>query len=361
MDVRINESNLLNIDIDKLPAVISNSFDRIKNADNKVQESIKKARWAKDLAYEASHKSAKWSWDGSNKKEAIEALQKSAVSISDAQGSLTDAMKQFLESQKTIAEVTKYLFGLGAMNMAANRTVVRELELKLKDASEEQLSEMAQQELDNIIEQLKTQQDFQNRLNKQKAIIEGLESEINRFHSEMTMFKDEYAGKLEFIYKIKSKVDQKLIDINNEFVAEKNNIESYQKTASINLNKEFNEKYRQLESNISNLFDGLKKECNDILSQTNNLQVGVDLVRQKLLDEVSLLENKFQQEKVEFLIQNDKNRKVIKDECESAFQIHRENIKKLLENIREKSFINSDLYIMLITIISIIALIFNFI
>lgn len=361
MDVRINESNLLNIDIDKLPSVISNSFDRIKNADNKVQESIKKARWAKDLAYEAASKSAKWSWDGSNKKEAIEALQKSTVSISDAQGSLTDAMKQFLESQKTMAEVAKYLFGLGAMNIAANRTVVRELELKLKDASEEQLSEMAQQELNNVIEQLKAQQDFQDRLDKQKAIIEGLESEINRFYSEMAIFKNECTEKLDLVYEVKSKVNQKLIDINNEFVKEKNSIESFQKAVKVDLNKGFDEKYEQLENNISSLCDGLKKECNNILNQTNDLQIGISLTQKKLLDEISLLENKFQQEKVELQAQNNKNIQVIKEECDSAFHAHREDINEMLKNIRQKSYINSDLYIVLITIVSIIALIFSFI
>ena len=243
--MKISESSILNLDIDKLPSVISISLDKIKNADSKVQESIKRARWAKDLAKEAASKNTKWSWDGSNKKEAIEALQKSTVSISDAQGSLTDAMKQFLESQKTMAEVTKYLFGLGAMNIAANRTVVRELELKLRNASEEELSEMAQQELNNVIEQLKTQQDLQDRLDKQKRIIERLESEINRFYSEINLFKDECRKKLVLLCKVESKVEQKLTDIDNEFVKEKNIINKFQETTKFGLNKILDERHKQ--------------------------------------------------------------------------------------------------------------------
>lgn len=52
------------------------------------------------------------------------------------------------------------MFGLGVSNIAVNRTIVRELELRLEHASEEEIDDMARQELLNVVHDLKAQEDI---------------------------------------------------------------------------------------------------------------------------------------------------------------------------------------------------------
>jgi chromosome segregation ATPase len=79
---------------------------------------------------------------------------------------MTDVQKLTLEYQEKITQITQYLFGLGVSNIAANRSVVRQLELKLKGASKEELSELARQELLNVVKQLKAQEDIMEKQSK---------------------------------------------------------------------------------------------------------------------------------------------------------------------------------------------------
>ena len=151
------ESNLpqQKISIEQLPVIIGNTFKHISEVDRKISNAVSRAEEAKKLADEASQKNAGWSFFGSDKKEAIEALQSATVSQANALSDSVDANKELFNNQKKMSEALRYLFGLGVANMAANRTVVRELELKLKNASQEELSELARQEITNVILQLR--------------------------------------------------------------------------------------------------------------------------------------------------------------------------------------------------------------
>ncbi len=71
-----------------------------------------------------------------------------------------EAQKLSFEYQEKLGEVTKYLFFLGESNIVANRTVVREIEMRLKGASEAEISSLAKQELINVVKQLKDQEDM---------------------------------------------------------------------------------------------------------------------------------------------------------------------------------------------------------
>ena len=94
------------------------------------------------------------------KEEAIEALQSATVQISEAKTASAEASNVSFEYQKKLGEMTRFLFGLGVSNIAMNRSVIRELELRLKGASVEELDALAQQELLGVIKQLKAQEDI---------------------------------------------------------------------------------------------------------------------------------------------------------------------------------------------------------
>lgn len=76
-----------------------------------------------------------------------------------------------------MAEVEKTVLSISCMSIAMNRSTVRELELKLKGASKEKLSELAKKELQSVIKQIRQQQDI---LEKQDRI----EENVKKVHEE---------------------------------------------------------------------------------------------------------------------------------------------------------------------------------
>jgi hypothetical protein len=154
MNSNFNETEIINIPTEAIPAEISVQFDKLVKLEDTVRESIKKASAAKGKADSAQVKVGLF-----NKKKAISLLQDALKGSSDAVMSLVDAQKLSFEYQKELTKIMKYLFGLGVSNIAANRMVVRQLKLKLEDASEEEMSDLAKQEVENVILQLKAQED----------------------------------------------------------------------------------------------------------------------------------------------------------------------------------------------------------
>ena len=144
------------VNASQVPGIIQEQFKGLKELKQNVNEAIKKADKANDAAQVAKGKSAGLF----QKKEAIESLQEATVNLADAQITATKAQKVSFEYQQKLAEMTKYLFALGVSNIAMNRSVVRELELKLKGASKEELDEFARQEIISVVKQLKAQEDI---------------------------------------------------------------------------------------------------------------------------------------------------------------------------------------------------------
>ncbi len=159
-----------------LPVLIHEQVRRLKNLDQSVNKAIKAAVDAKDSAVSAKNKSAGFG----KKKAAIEELQSAGIDLAEAVQSGAEAQKISFKFQTELAEISKGLFGLGISNIASNRFVVRELEMRLKGASEEELSELARQELIMVIKQLKEQEDI---LRKQENI-----SKIIKNHDERLKF-----------------------------------------------------------------------------------------------------------------------------------------------------------------------------
>ena len=111
----------------QVPSIMEELFCQLQAEKSKVSIATKKAESAKGKAKKASEKPAGLF----QKKEAIEALQDATVDLADAQVAAANAQEISFEYQQKLGEMTKYLFGLGVTNIAMNRSVVRELELKL--------------------------------------------------------------------------------------------------------------------------------------------------------------------------------------------------------------------------------------
>lgn len=156
----IIRSGLSGFNEKELPLAIQGQISKLNELDKSVKKAMEAATLAKDSAISARNMSAGFG----KKKVAIEELQSSGLDLAKAVQSGAEAQKISFEFQTKLAEISKYLFGLGVSNIASNRFVVRELEMRLKGASRGELSELARQELISVVKQLKEQEDILRKL-----------------------------------------------------------------------------------------------------------------------------------------------------------------------------------------------------
>ena len=248
------ESNLpqQEISIEQLPAIIGNTFKHISEVDRKISNAVSRAEEAKKLADEASQKNAGWSFFGSDKKEAIEALQSATVSQANALSDSVDANKELFNNQKKMSEALRYLFGLGVANMAANRTVVRELELKLKNASQEELSELARQEITNVILQLRAQEDMQYKLENHDRILREHKVDIDKILGEINSFEERCKDILDRTETLQDDVSKKEKELADRFEDEKRHIKEEVNLLAKNLHDDISKLSDQLSASIDN-------------------------------------------------------------------------------------------------------------
>lgn len=159
----MSEAEVISIEVEtsQVPAIIQGQFDALKDLGANVTTATEKAEKAKQSAASAKEKSYK----AFHKKEAVESLQSATVDLADAQISAAQAQEVSFEYQQKLAEMTKYLFALGVSNISMNRSVVRELELKLNGASKDELDEFARKEILAVVQQLKAQEDIMSKQN----------------------------------------------------------------------------------------------------------------------------------------------------------------------------------------------------
>ena len=248
------ESNLpqQNISIEQLPTIIGNTFKHISEVDRKISNAVSRAEEAKKLADEASQKNAGWSFFGSDKKEAIEALQSAAISQANALSDSVDANKELFNNQKKMSEALRYLFGLGVANMAANRTVVRELELKLKNASQEELSELARQEITNVILQLRAQEDMQYKLENHDRILREHKVDIDKILGEINSFEERCKDILDRTETLQDDVSKKEKELVYRFEDEKRHIKEEVNLLAKKLHDDISKLSDQLSASIDN-------------------------------------------------------------------------------------------------------------
>ncbi len=209
--------NELYSSIEELPKVISETVINVGEIDKQCKNAESKAEAAKRDAAEASTKKAGFSIGGKNKEKAILALQKTAESQSEALSQMVEAIKVLFEGQEKMANAMRYLFALGAMSIAANRMVVRELELKLKNASKERLSDAARQELRNVILQLRAQEGIQNKLNRHGELLKECNEQLSLFKEDISTFKENCIDTLRDVTVLKNEASEKINELEEKF------------------------------------------------------------------------------------------------------------------------------------------------
>lgn len=141
-----------------------------------VEASAQGADEARRLAEQAKTKSAGFG----QKQAAIQSLQDAGVAASGAISALAESQKHLFENQQTLAKSLVDLKDYALGSIAATRLVYRHLQLKLSDASERELSELAQSELRQVMQEFKRQLDLAERQEQADKKLVLLRDELSR-------------------------------------------------------------------------------------------------------------------------------------------------------------------------------------
>lgn len=155
----------IQINTNDLPSSIGGMIDEISDLEKEIKSSDESAKKAMDYVNNKMSRyeeKGKWIFKhrAGNTKDIVIDTQEAVKNLATAQEVSVSALRKSFEFQKKLADVSKMLFRLGCANITMNRIAVREIEAKLNGASKEQISELARQELMNVVCQLKQQEDI---------------------------------------------------------------------------------------------------------------------------------------------------------------------------------------------------------
>ena len=179
--------DLIENNIDAFPAAVGKQIGTLSEFRNKKEWALQRAAAAKEKANAAKMKEVKWY---KSSKDVIEALQQACESQSEAIEANAEAHQASFQNQQKMAEVSKSLLALGLANSALNRMIIREITLKLQNASKEELNDLARQELESVLRQLKSQEDLRERIEKQKLSIAEQKESIDNLYTKFNEFKN---------------------------------------------------------------------------------------------------------------------------------------------------------------------------
>lgn len=204
--IKNSENENISINISELPNIIGSQIDAISDLEKRVKNADESAERAMKYVSGQMGRYVEKGWGifkhrSGNTKDIIEDTQEAVEKIAKAQAVSTEAIRQSFEFQKKLADTSRYLFMLGCANIAANRTAVRTIERKLKNASQYEISELARQEMLSVVRQLKEQEDI---LKNQEEVKSKLK-EKERVDAEQSQRLEELGALLEN----KDIVDQK--------------------------------------------------------------------------------------------------------------------------------------------------------
>ena len=170
------KENVDNISVADVPKLIEDQFELMTSLKENLNLAKSHAKDADLKVREAKEKRIGLF----NKKDAMEAMQNSQMSLSEATLKNTEALEKTFEYQQAFS------------NIAVNRTIVRELELRLEHASEEEIDDMARQELLNVVHDLKAQEDITKKQTDFSLRLKNVNDELDGIDSDLQGLKQHY-------------------------------------------------------------------------------------------------------------------------------------------------------------------------
>ena len=179
-----NGDEIITVNVDDIPEVISSQITKISELEEKVKASDKSAKKAMEYVSSQMSKYEEKGWGifkhrSGNTKDIVEDTQEAIEKLAEAQQVTVEALNKSFEFQKKLAKASEYLFNLGCANITVNRIAVRAIEAKLSGASKEKISDLARQEMMDVVTQLKQQEDILKKQEELKAKVKKNSDRLN--------------------------------------------------------------------------------------------------------------------------------------------------------------------------------------
>ena len=267
----------------------SNAYKGIGNPDSYIKNLEEKKENARNKYNNLEKMKKAQFWTIGRNKAKTELTQEVLIDIIDAIDNNADATKALFNNQIKLSEFSNKLYGIGLMGIASNRIVVREIKLRLENASKEELSDLARQELEYLF----------NELNRQQRIEEKIDNLIKE---------QEY-----FMEQSKEQAEQAFADMKSKYTEEAENLRQQQ--------------MKSLECLKTDLDDGLKKIEDATKVMEKNQEQFIKESKEAAVQHYAALQKKYEDE---------------------AMHLHKEQEEKLgsmqtfldesLKNIKEENF-----------------------
>lgn len=289
------DQNRDEIRIEDLPIVLKEQIEELEQLGIRIQKTKDLAELAKDRANAANVKIGLFQ---SSSKDAIIKLQNTCNDLAEGLLGAAEAQEFSFTNQKKITLITRFLFLLGTSNLAMNRAVTKELEMKLKSVAEDSGNELAKEELKNVILQLKEQEDFmvkQERLsslikeNTEKLeMIDGKIIQINELDNvQEEKIKENNASishGIELLEKQKKehvKYEQKIINLKNQFDNHSNAIKKQNEKMN-----EYDSKLKKQEVETNKIQKLIKEQLKEYLNKYNTLEYNYNAVIKTIKEDI---------------------------------------------------------------------------
>ena len=164
----------------QMPIIIGDGMNSLKAIQQKIQETQQKAKDAKEQATDAWLVKVGF-WHSST--PALEALQRAGKCQSEAVISISECQELLFKQQYILAQCTKFLFMLCCANLANAKIAVKEIQMRLQEASEDEISDMARNELQKTVQQLKQQIDILEQHERLKIKVDKIDISLKKLES----------------------------------------------------------------------------------------------------------------------------------------------------------------------------------
>ena len=163
--------------------LVNNCFLRIEDIEKKIANSELSAKSAKESADKAM--SVERHFFQNTTAKIVDQLQPAVKDLANAIEVSAETQKLLFEHQTILAECCRSLFGMGVSNITMIRCTINTIKMKLEKASDEEISEMAKQELLNVVRQLKMQEDLFSKQEKIGTKVKGMNDKLRGMDSSL--------------------------------------------------------------------------------------------------------------------------------------------------------------------------------
>lgn len=187
------------------------------------------------------------------RKKDVEVLKAVTIDLAETQEVMVQAQKEISENQRKLSYISSQILSASIVNLATCQSAATRLEAELKNASEEELSDIKRETIKNVLKQIRAQQSILEKQARAERRDEELANRISKlvknFHSQEEQIAEQ------------SKVDEELI----ELIKEQKHQNSIQENEIIALQEE----NKVLRETLNNTNEALQIQITELKNEVN--------------------------------------------------------------------------------------------